>query len=84
MKKIRIDLDAQNAAGADFREDASITTGNGSFQTCKAEFEQDYIKKLLLANEGNISKASKTAGMDRRSLQRLIQKGKLLSSSLLK
>jgi DNA-binding NtrC family response regulator len=60
---------------------SAVSTGVESFQALKAiaiaDFEQQFIKKLLLSTSGNISKASHVSGLDRRGLQRLIQKGKL-------
>lgn len=37
-------------------------------------FERDFIERVLSANAGNISKAAKAAGKDRRSFQRLMNK----------
>ena len=49
-----------------------------SFQEAKAktieEFEKYYIKRLLLAYSGNISRAARAAGKDRRAFWALIQK----------
>ena len=38
------------------------------------EFERGYVINLLAAHRGNISQAAKTAGKDRRTLQRLVRK----------
>jgi two-component system response regulator GlrR len=49
-----------------------------SFKVAKAktiaQFEKEYIKGLLLANNGNISKAARVAQKNRRALWALIQK----------
>jgi DNA-binding NtrC family response regulator len=38
------------------------------------QFERDYIRSLLLCHGGNISRASKTAGKNRRAFWELIRK----------
>jgi DNA-binding NtrC family response regulator len=48
-----------------FRKGKSIAIGN---------FERSFIARLLTAHGGNISRAAKAAGKDRRSFQRLINK----------
>lgn len=49
-----------------------------SFRTAKdrmvEEFEKNYIKKLLLIHDGNISRAAKTAQKNRRAFWQLIRK----------
>ena len=59
---------------------SAVSTGTETYQALKAIFiadwEQEFITKLLHTHEGNISKSAQAAGMDRRGLQRLIQKGK--------
>ena len=57
--------DCQNADAALFRKGKSLAIGN---------FERNFIARLLTAHGGNISRAAKAAGKDRRSLQRLINK----------
>ncbi|MCB0308948.1 MAG: AAA family ATPase, partial [Bdellovibrionales bacterium] len=37
-------------------------------------FEKDYLVDCLRKNNGNISKAAKQAGIDRKSVQRLLKK----------
>jgi transcriptional regulator of acetoin/glycerol metabolism len=37
-------------------------------------FEKDYLIKILKNNDLNISKAAKEAGIDRKSIQRLLKK----------
>jgi two-component system response regulator GlrR len=50
----------------------------GSFRTAKTQmveqFERVYLTNLLVAHDGNITRAAKQAGKDRRALQRLLQK----------
>ena len=52
--------------------------GMESFRDAKAkvveQFERDYIRSLLLCHEGNISRASKSAGKNRRAFWELIRK----------
>ena len=49
-----------------------------SLRTAKAcavrEFERAYLTKLLTASKGNITRAAKAAGKERRAFQRLVQK----------
>ena len=67
-------LDAENIHLA---HDSNGSEGE-SFREAKAktieEFEKYYIKRLLLAYNGNISRAAKAAGKDRRAFWALIQK----------
>jgi len=52
--------------------------GNHTFQGAKkqivVQFERSYLIDLLAKQEGNITKAAKVAGLDRRAFQRLIKK----------
>jgi DNA-binding NtrC family response regulator len=52
-----------------------------SFQKAKSEvvkkFEMDYINGLLLAYQGNITKAAQAAQKNRRSFWQLIRKHKI-------
>jgi DNA-binding NtrC family response regulator len=58
------------------------STNNGyeksAFHVAKVQaieqFEQTYLVELMAEHQGNISQAAKTAGKDRRTLQRLLQK----------
>ena len=54
-----------NTDSALFRKSKSQAIGN---------FERSFIARLLTAHGGNISRAAKAAGKDRRSFQRLINK----------
>jgi transcriptional regulator of acetoin/glycerol metabolism len=40
-------------------------------------FETEYIIKLLEGHDGNISQAARTAGIDRKSIQRLMKRNDL-------
>lgn len=55
-----------------------------SFKAMKAkvveEFEKTYIKKLLFAHQGNISKAAKTAQKNRRAFWQLLKKHQIDAS----
>ena len=55
----------QTIDGALFQKGKSQAIGN---------FERSFIARLLTAHSGNISRAAKAAGKDRRSFQRLINK----------
>lgn len=57
--------DRQNLDATLFRKGKSLAIGN---------FERGFIARLLTAHGGNISRAAKAAGKDRRSFQRLINK----------
>ncbi|MFO0794910.1 MAG: sigma-54 dependent transcriptional regulator [Candidatus Brocadiaceae bacterium] len=52
-----------------------------SFQEAKArivdQFEKDYIKELLLVNEGNITRAARVAKKNRRAFWQLVKKHKI-------
>lgn len=56
----------------------SEITGDHTFQGAKkhmvGQFERGYLIDLLAKQQGNISKAAKIAGLDRRAFQRLIKK----------
>ena len=55
-----------------------IISGDYSFQTMKMrmieEFERAYLRELLSAHQGNITKAARAAKKERRSFQRLLHK----------
>lgn len=55
----------QNPDAAPFRKGKSQAIG---------QFERNFIAKLLTTHGGNISRAAKAAGKDRRSFQRLVNK----------
>jgi len=67
-------IDSADLVLAESHED----DGMESFQNAKAkvveQFERVYIRSLLLCHEGNISRASKTAGKNRRAFWELIRK----------
>jgi two-component system response regulator GlrR len=52
-----------------------------SFQQAKAkaidQFEENYVRRLLLIHEGNITKAAKGAGKDRRAFWELMRKHRI-------
>ena len=48
-----------------------------SFKESKRKFKRDYIVWLLRMNRANISKVAKIAGVDRRSIHRIISNGKI-------
>jgi DNA-binding NtrC family response regulator len=45
-------------------------------------FEYAYITRLLNDHDGNISHAARAAGIDRKSIQRLMKRNHMVSSSL--
>jgi transcriptional regulator with PAS, ATPase and Fis domain len=63
----------------------TIQPENGSLRTMKAftiaQFERAYLNDLLMVHRGNISRAAKQAGKERRSFQRLLKKYGLDRSS---
>jgi DNA-binding NtrC family response regulator len=73
-------------ADDDVLEEGHICTGDGledglehqGFQQAKAKaidrFEESYLRRLLLIHEGNITKAAKGAGKDRRAFWELMRK----------
>ena len=54
------------------------TDATSSLRAAKAsavrEFERTYLTKLLAASKGNVSRAAKAAGKERRTFQRLLEK----------
>jgi len=58
--------------------DAESKLEDQSFQRLKAkaidQFEQCYVRRLLLINDGNITKAARAAGKDRRAFWELMRK----------
>ncbi len=48
-------------------------------QKTVSEFERNYITKMLTLSKGNISKAAKEAGMDRKNLWQLLKKHNILA-----
>jgi len=61
----------ENRIGQEFGTDRPFKIVKGKVI---AEFEKNYIQDILTRNEGNISKASREAGIERAYLQRLIKK----------
>ncbi|MDI6793381.1 MAG: helix-turn-helix domain-containing protein [bacterium] len=61
--------------------DPSNNSRQEPFREAKAkiikEFEQSYISKVLAINNGNISRAAKEAGMDRKSFWRIIKEHRI-------
>jgi DNA-binding NtrC family response regulator len=60
-----------------FRESLQVVRFPGqesleSFHRAKAQFEKDYVRKLLQAAKGNVSEAARRGRMNRDSLDRLI------------
>ena len=41
---------------------------------CLDEFQERYVRAVLRACDGNVSEAARTAGMDRRSIQRILKR----------
>ena len=56
-----------------------------SFQQLKAkaidQFEQSYVRRLLLIYDGNITKAAQAAGKDRRAFWELMRKHNIIARS---
>ena len=54
---------------------------NESFQQAKAKavdrFEENYVRRLLLIHEGNITRAAQGAGKDRRAFWELMRKHRI-------
>ncbi|MBI4139992.1 hypothetical protein HY483_03445 [Candidatus Woesearchaeota archaeon] len=42
------------------------------FKTAKKNFKKEYLRKILRENGGNVSKCAKIAGVDRRTIHRLL------------
>jgi two-component system response regulator GlrR len=70
----------------DIRLPQHASTSLDSFQVAKtrviAEFEKTYIQRLLMAYDGNITKAAQAAGKHRRAFWELMRKHHIRCSSL--
>ena len=57
----------------------------GPFKDCKEElvrgFEREYLTRLISKAQGNIAKAARDAGLDRKHLYSLLHKYQLVKSS---
>jgi DNA-binding NtrC family response regulator len=59
----------------DGRHDTDATSSLREAKACAVRnFERTYLTKLLAASKGNVSRAAKTAGKERRTFQRLLEK----------
>lgn len=47
------------------------------FKDAKKRFKEAYLKKLLMMTYGNVSEVARIADVDRRSVHRLVKKGKI-------
>lgn len=57
---------------------------NLGFKKAKEQFKKNFIVKLLNTNNGNVAESARTAGLDRRTLHRLIKKFRITLDSLRK
>jgi two-component system response regulator GlrR len=60
--------------GADLNLPPAAAAGSTSLREAKARFERAYIEDLLMAHQGNISKAARAAHKNRRAFWELIRK----------
>jgi DNA-binding NtrC family response regulator len=67
-------IEPENIILPEINEIDSIETFHKAKAKVVEQFERDYIHSLLLAHAGNISKASLTAGKNRRAFWELIRK----------
>ncbi|MBW0001696.1 MAG: sigma 54-interacting transcriptional regulator [Verrucomicrobia bacterium] len=76
----RATIEADDICTADTPEEPSIAQ---SFQQLKAqvinEFEQTYVRRMLLIHDGNITKAAQGAGQDRRAFWELMRKHRIMA-----
>ena len=56
--------------------DIPIDSGQ-SFKAAKKAFIKSYIERLLRLHFGNVSEVARISGLDRRSIHRVVQKGKV-------
>ncbi len=61
--------------------DMEIDTSLG-FRKAKQKFRKQYLSRLIQASMGNISKAADSAGIDRRSIHRLVSSMKIDAESI--
>ena len=61
-------------------------THHESFQIAKerviAQFEKDYLTEILLAHQGNITKAAQAAGKNRRAFWQLLRKHEIATDNM--
>ena len=67
-------IDSADLALAESHEDDGMESLRDAKAKVVEQFERDYIRSLLLCHDGNISRASKTAGKNRRAFWELIRK----------
>lgn len=68
----------QGAAGAASdppREGRAVVAGTPTLE----EVKREYVQQILTQTRGNISRAAKVLGIDRRSLYRMLEEGKVMS-----
>ena len=75
-----------SGSGAQSGEFLGIPDSDLPFKEAKDQllenWEREYIIALLRKNDNNISKAAKTAGIDRKSIQRILKKFNLTAKDL--
>jgi len=67
----RVRTEEEDRTRVDYRADRPFKEAKNELI---AEFEQQYLRDLLRAHNGNVSKAAREAGIERAYLQRLIRK----------
>lgn len=73
LQGISSQMSEDDGAGVDVDVDVSVPFKEAKEQWIE-NFEKDYLIKLLKKNDLNISQAAKEAGIDRKSVQRLLKK----------
>jgi two-component system, NtrC family, response regulator GlrR len=63
-------------------ESKSTTSDLAKAKSCMIErFERSYLTQLMVAHRGNVSRAARAAGRERRTLQRLLRKYQISSAA---
>jgi DNA-binding NtrC family response regulator len=66
-------------------DEAAAEVGSNTFRTARAKtlemFERAYVRNMLAQHDGNVSRAARAAGKERRAFGRLVKKYKLSTGS---
>jgi two-component system response regulator GlrR len=74
MNEVESNNDALKAQSIDFSHDLAMSSFRAAKETAVARWERGYIEALVRKNEGNLSKAARSARMDRNYLRELMRR----------
>lgn len=75
------DIDLQEPSPVGLPHEAAARDHSGAKLRAIERFERSYLTKLMSAHQGNVSRAARAAGQERRSLQRLLRKYQISSAA---